>query len=293
MVKDNKLMGMLLGSFAADAFALGPHWIYDTEKIDDIFGDINTITNPPKESFHPTKEKGDFTHYGDQSLLLLKFLKNHKEFSIQEIKEAWLKYMESYKGYKDHATKESIERLRNSETLEGSSSDELGGAARMAPIIFEFYPDKDKIIKYVAAETKLTHNNPLVIHMVEFIAKITFKVLEGSSPEEAVLSEKDKAPNSLKNMIDDALENLQNEPRDVIKNFGQSCGGTHAFPSTIYLLVKYQDSFEKALKHNVLSGGDSAARGMILGMILGAYKGQEGIPESWLKDMKAYEEIIS
>ncbi len=30
---NTKLRGMLLGSFVADALALGPHWIYDVDKL--------------------------------------------------------------------------------------------------------------------------------------------------------------------------------------------------------------------------------------------------------------------
>jgi ADP-ribosylglycohydrolase len=45
------------------------------------------------------------------------------------------------------------------------------------------------------------------------------------------------------------------------------------------------------LVENVMAGGDSAARGMIAGMILGAHNGMAAIPEHWLGEMKAYEKI--
>jgi len=40
-----------------------------------------------------------------------------------------------------------------------------------------------------------------------------------------------------------------------------------------------------------MSGGDSAARGLIVGMVLGAYTGLEKIPQEWITGMKAIHRI--
>jgi ADP-ribosylglycohydrolase len=47
-----------------------------------------------------------------------------------------------------------------------------------------------------------------------------------------------------------------------------------------------------ALIENVMAGGDSAARGMAVGMILGAHLGKEAIPDDWLRDMKSSNRIV-
>ncbi|MCP4717208.1 MAG: ADP-ribosylglycohydrolase family protein [Deltaproteobacteria bacterium] len=64
-----------------------------------------------------------------------------------------------------------------------------------------------------------------------------------------------------------------------------------AFPATIHLIVKYEDDLRKGLIRNVMAGGDFAARGMIAGMVLGARLGMDSIPDEWLADLKAREEI--
>jgi ADP-ribosylglycohydrolase len=64
---------MVLASFAfaGDSFALGVHWIYDTNKIKTDFGRVDSLRKTLPGSSHPTKEKDEFTHYGDQTFLLL------------------------------------------------------------------------------------------------------------------------------------------------------------------------------------------------------------------------------
>ncbi len=41
-----------------------------------------------------------------------------------------------------------------------------------------------------------------------------------------------------------------------------------------------------------MAGGDSSARGMITGFILGSYQGMDKIPDSWVTDMISHEKIL-
>ena len=41
----------------------------------------------------------------------------------------------------------------------------------------------------------------------------------------------------------------------------------------------------------MMAGGDSAARGMAVGMVLGAHLGVEAIPQEWIEGLKKREEI--
>ena len=41
-----------------------------------------------------------------------------------------------------------------------------------------------------------------------------------------------------------------------------------------------------------MAGGDSAARGMAIGMLLGAHLGEAAIPAPWLAEMERQKEIL-
>jgi hypothetical protein len=49
---------MVLASFIGDALTLGAHWIYDTEKIQKLFGRVDTYVKPLNGSYHAGNTRG-------------------------------------------------------------------------------------------------------------------------------------------------------------------------------------------------------------------------------------------
>jgi ADP-ribosylglycohydrolase len=88
------------------------------------------------------------------------------------------------------------------------------------------------------------------------------------------------------------LESVEQDSRQAILDLGQMCETPAAFPGVIHLIAKYENDLKAALVENVMAGGDSAARGLLVGLVLGAHLGMEAIPPEWLSDMKAYPLIV-
>jgi len=93
-------------------------------------------------------------------------------------------------------------------------------------------------------------------------------------------------------MVKAGIQSRTEDTRQTIEKFGQMCSVPAALPSTIHLIVKYEDNLSEALIENIMAGGDSSARGMLAGFIIGSYQGIDSIPDSWLTDMIAYEKIL-
>ncbi len=285
-----RLRGMLFGAFVADAYALGLHWVYDLEKLATFKDRDSLMMTPSKDSFHLGKVKGEFTHYGDQSLLLLKSIASNNGFSISVFKRHWLTYMTKYEGYMDHASKESIELL-DSNTFKGSSSNELGGLARVAPLIYYHFDDPD-LKNLVEAETRLTHNNDLLIHYGHYITDVILELVIGKPLIKTIYKVASDYPKIL-SLLEICESRLTEETATVIHDIGQSCSSQFAFPAVLYLLVKYPGDYITSMNQNVLSGGDSAGRGMVLGMLQGAALGYSQLPQDWLQDIKVFDLINS
>lgn len=267
-------------AFIADAYALGAHWIYDEKKLKSL--DINwQELNAPQAMWHKGKVKGDFTHYGDQGKWLEEFIKKNSRFEISKYREYWLQKMRTYKGYIDASSRETLEALnKDPQTDKGSNSRELSIIGRIAPLLL-VSSSKEAFLDLVEDFVSFTHNSEITLKAANFFASVLYDVLEGASIEDAL--HRTKVDPMLQKAYDDAVKSKAKESFSTIRNFGPACGVEGGFESVIHLLLSYDD-YKEAMMSNAKAGGDSAARGMIVGMIMGA-AGKE-IPLSWKKGAK-------
>ncbi len=292
----DKAEAMVLASFAADSLALGAHWIYDTGEIDRKFGRVEGLLKPLENSYHATKDLGEFTHYGDQTLVLLESIVASSGFDIDDFARRWRKLFETYKGYVDKATKATLANFTSGKNPEnsGSSSSDLAGAARIAPLVYRYRNDLGELLSSAKTQTAMTHDNPSVIDASDFFAGVTLKVLEGETPLSAMreVREEHFRESVLGQWAAEGIESARSDTRSAILKFGQSCDVERAFPSVVHLIGKYEGNLREALVENVMAGGDSAGRGLLVGMILGAHLGFEAIPGEWLSGLKRYRHIV-
>jgi ADP-ribosylglycohydrolase len=283
-----KAEAMVLASFVADALALGAHWIYDTAVIDNELGRVDRLRKPAPDSFHGTKKAGELTHYGDQTLVLLSSIADCGGFDMDHFARSWQNLFQDYTGYRDRATRETLKNFAaNKEpAAAGSSSTELGGAVRIAPLAYVYREKRDQLRSAAKAQTAMTHNDPLVVESADLLADVLWHVLIGETPT-AALRTASADRTALREMVTDGLQSSGRPTRDTIKNFGQVCETDASLPGVIHLVATYETDLRTALIENVMAGGDSAARGMAVGMILGAHLGRDAVPAEWLSDMKA------
>ncbi len=85
----DKAEAMIQCSFVADSLALGVHWIYDTTQLATEHGRVEDFLSPKKNPYHANKEKGGFTHYGDQALVLLASVSACNGFDLLDFSRRW------------------------------------------------------------------------------------------------------------------------------------------------------------------------------------------------------------
>lgn len=291
----DRARAMVLASFAGDALALGAHWIYETDRIEKEFGRVERLRSPLADSYHPGKRKGDFTHYGDQALLLLQSVAANKGFILDDFSHCWQSFFADCDSYVDSASQETLNNFAQGAGPgnSGSSSSDLGGVARIAALAYLYRDDFDEMSTAVHAQTAMTHAAPASLAGADFLSRTLFAILHGAAPREAMEEALDEgvADMALDMRLAVALDSAGKDSRQVIEQFGQMCSIVSALPGVVHLVLSYGDDLRRALIENVMAGGDSAARGMVVGMILGASLGIDAVPAEWLQEMNRYEEI--
>ncbi|MGE5840076.1 MAG: ADP-ribosylglycohydrolase family protein, partial [Deltaproteobacteria bacterium] len=269
---------------------------YDADKLKKDFGRVDTLRKPLPDSYHPTKAKGEFTHYGDQAFVLLESVAAKDGFDLSDFSRRWQELFRTYRGYFDQATKLTLQNLAQGKPVQeaGSSSSDISGAARIAPLLFRYHKDPERLVEAARAQTRFTHNNPLVLDSAEFFARVCCKILDGSSPKEAmreVAAQRFKGL-SLSSWVKEGVDSAHEESVSTIARFGQSCHTEEAFPGVVHLIAKYERDLREALVQGVMAGGDNAARGLVVGMVLGAHLGGRHLPEEWVSELKKSAEIL-
>ncbi len=284
-----KKQGMLFGAFYGDAFALGPHWIYDTQEIVKTFGHIETLTQPPPNTYHSSKRKGGFTHYGDQALVLLQSVSSMSGFELDDFQRKWMSLFDTYQGYVDGATKQAIKNIAaGKEAPVGSASHDLARASRIAPLI-NFYDDSTQLMAAVEAQTALTHNNTIVINTAFFFAAVTQAVLQGATVRDAIYTALETVEDvNVTRLVERGAKEAGEDSVQCLQKFGTACSVEKSLPGTIQILLTYPEDYMGAMTANVMSGGDSAARGALICMVLGAAIPME---ETYFKEMNDYDTI--
>jgi ADP-ribosylglycohydrolase len=149
------------------------------------------------------------------------------------------------------------------------------------------------IVAAVRAQTALTHGTPVVIDAAEFITRTVFLLMRGVSIPSALQAAAGFPYKALpaEKYLKRAGEMRQRPTLEAVEELGQSCAIEKALPSAMAILLRHGDSLETALTENVMAGGDSAARGMLLGTLLGAAHGRRAIPERWSEALQARSKV--
>jgi ADP-ribosylglycohydrolase len=294
-MNDEQLRGMLWGSFVADSLALGAHWIYDQKKIVHKFTRVDSLLAPLSKSQHAGKLAGDFTHYGDQALVLLRSLAARKGFDLHDFASRWREFWTHASSYKDQATRKTLANLQEGKEVEdaGSGSNDLAGAARIAPLTYLLGSNLQALIRAARDQTRMTHQDAVVVDSAEFFARVTNDVLFGKKPVQAMQDAVGHfyADLPAQAWVESGLEAAQQESAAAIQDLGKTCHAPHAFPGTVQLIARHEADLPEALIQCVMAGGDSAARGMLVGMVLGAYHGLDSLPVPWTQALRAGPEI--
>jgi len=277
-----------------------------------------------RRNYHPGEKAGGQTDYGLYNLLMLDYFNSLPEdarvkpVALESLVPFWRKRLtsDSWTAWRCTQTKQTLSQVE-----QGTKYEQLGGMSNAMALrhaaAYAVYDSEEAIVD-AAKKLMFTHRNSEALGGGEFFGRVAFRIIhKGLKPREAieqVASEmsrwyQDKAkqgidkfeeatdptkPLSKEEFVDDLAMTSMARLWDVGKSepikVGKASPTEGVLPSSVYIILKYQDNLMEGLKANAMVGGDNASRAVAIGLVLGAYHGAAAIPEEFRTQLKNWKQ---
>lgn len=195
----------------------------------------------------------------------------------------------------------------------------LVSATHFLPL-FLMSSDEDFLVEASISTVYLSHKNRDPLKAADFLSRTLHRIIyQEMSLEDAldsaalatkdafITSKLENAKAKVKEALDVTTQLYKEEFVDDIAitsmsrlweigksepiKIGKASPTEGALPASLYIALKYKDDLPRALQVNANIGGDSAARGIVIGMLLGAIHGRKALPVQWLETLNSYKEV--
>lgn len=292
-MKKRSIVGSLLGTSVGDSLGL-PYEFLSPKRIKKIFG------NELKQNFVFGRGmvSDDTEHSYFVAMSLIKYSDNLEKFKhfLAWRFRWWLLAIPAGIGY---ATLRSIIKLwlGFSPNNSGVFSAGNGPAMRSSIIGVALGHDPIKLREFVRASTRISHTDPKAYHgamaiavaaymsslnkeitPLSYLTKLSVSLEEPFEPEFWVLLEKAASSADRNEKLEDFV---------ITQKWENGVSGyvLRTVAAVIHVWLRHQDNFKLAIEELIKVGGDTDTTAAILGGIIGARVGKEGIPKQWLENI--------
>jgi ADP-ribosylglycohydrolase len=300
---------LLLGALVADAACLGLHWIYNVDIISDIVAGQNgmsafTPVDPKnfenvKTFAHKDRRNGMFTQIGEVLHLTIQSMNaNGGEFDVPAYETAFASFFGAggaYRGFMDKPTRGALENIAADVRPSGIDDNQTPALSRL-PAILVGYHGQDQLPQMIKTAMEVTNINAEATAFSKVFADLTTRVMNDEPLETALQAAANAADDIAKADLLNAL-NITEDCSVVFAGInglmGRACYLSAAGPVMFHILAR-STSYQDAVERNILAGGDSAGRSIMIGAIMARIHGvatDTGVPLSWVLELEGGDEV--
>lgn len=289
---------MLLGALISDAACLGTHWIYEPARISEIAARHNGSAafvpvdaanyEGVKAAFvHGARDTGMLTQYGETLRLAIQSINAHGDFDATNYTAAFAAHFGAggtYNGYIDRPTKGTLANIAAETTPSGIDDDQTPAVSRLPAIMARYRAAPDLAARSTSA-MQITNVNDIAANYTAVFADVLARVMRDEPLKNALEAAANGADDMVKVDLLAALSSAEDSSTDfagITGMMGRACHLPSAAPVIFHILNRC-DSFTEAVERNILVGGDSAGRAIMIGAIMGRVHGVsgQGVPLEW------------
>ncbi|MCL9773953.1 ADP-ribosylglycohydrolase family protein [Vibrio methylphosphonaticus] len=310
---NNKALNSVTGALVADAASMGFHWLYDQVSIRTLSNGTPEFHAPNAKDYidrgyfaHINKRPGDFSQYGAQLVAMLDAIADSGQYIedgyIDNFRR-WFDFGGRWQGYIDKPTKQTLLHMHEWDAGRyfadylGADDKQNPALSKLPALVARHYQDPE-LFDIAESSIRVTNNNTEAVEYGLGATAILRSAIEGKSPRESINS-----AIGLSQTVDEAVALAEKytfqSSISLAQELGMHCSLEAAFPLTLHLILN-ATSYEASIRENILCGGDSCGRAILLGATLGAcFEGAtEDIPNSWVnktalpKSLLNYQRIL-
>lgn len=282
----DRITACLWGALVADAACLGLHWLYDPERVALVSKAHGSPAFAPVDASYFIDAKGYFAHgarldgqltqYGECLRLAIgSMIETEGVFDVDHHQKEFLAFFGaggSYSGYIDQPTRGALENMANATRTPTGIDDDQHPAIARVPALVAGAGD-------LQAAIEVTNVNADALIYGNLFAGVLHEVLDGSDLRSSLEGAANQAPDEQKRLLTTAFED-DRPPVEYAGDLGRACHLPMGMPVAFHIMLR-SESYREAVEQNILAGGDSAGRAIIIGATMAAHYGLAGIPLEW------------
>jgi ADP-ribosylglycohydrolase len=311
--------GALYGLCIGDALAMPVHWYYNRQALFQDYGRVTDYLAPRnphpdsilwRSAYTAPNFKGEILHdqarywgkagvhyhqflaAGENTLnvkiaqVLMNSLNQNGGYDSDDFIERYIEFMTTPGNHRDTYIEECHRNFFANYARGlpprscGVDEKHIGGILGLIPIVVYYCNQPERALNFAVEHLGLTHPGAKMKNAGELVINLLLKVFKGTPLKAAILKEIEKQQNPL---VGHPFTKWLDNPDDWVigPRLSTACYVEDSVPAVVYLALKYHDDPQTALIANTNLGGDNAARGAVLGALLGASCGVDSFPGSW------------
>jgi len=179
-----------------------------------------------------------------------------------------------------------------------------GPAMRSAIIGVYANDNEERLTELVTNSTLLTHRDPKALKGALIVARFSAynasnEVFDGDDCIKAIVSSLETEDDELRELVYKAIASAKDkeDADEFCKALNLRNGVTgyiyHTLPVVLQIALRYPRDFESAITEAVLCGGDTDTVAAIVGGMVGAGCGIEGMPKEWVDGIMEWPRSVS
>lgn len=249
----------------------------------------------PRRAFESRELPDPIWRYTDDTQMALSIYKTLREddaIRSDELAESFIQHFDISRGYGLGVEQLLIDcqaggdwSIIAASMFDGQGSFGNGSSMRIAPVGAYFAGDFEAVVENARRSSIVTHQHPDAIAA----AQTTRFRIEGIKPN-AVQYWNTILRQTPDSTLKDRLIKAANLPSDMTTDkaartlgCGWNVSAVDTVPFALWCAITYLADFEEALWQTSSVGGDADTTGAIVGGIIGAYCGEDGIPNTWIE----------